>query len=280
MKVFYKIAPFRKELAQLRKMGKRIGFVPTMGNLHDGHLSLIKKCSKENDVCVLSIYVNPTQFGPNEDMAKYPRTLEDDLNFAKKAGCKIIFTPSDRTMYPDGFSTYVIEERISQSMEGKKRPSHFRGVLTIVTKLFNIVQPDCAYFGQKDAQQAILIKKLVDDLNINIAIKVLPIIRETSGLAMSSRNNYLTTKERKRAGIINKALTSALEIFQRGEKDASKIKRIVESVLKKEPSISIDYVELRSIYNLENIDLIKNEALLAVSVSLKGIHLIDNIILI
>jgi pantoate--beta-alanine ligase len=278
MKVYSGIAPLKAEISKSRKSGKSIGFVPTMGNLHEGHISLLKACKKGNDISILSIYVNPTQFGKNEDLGKYPRTLKEDLAMAKEVGVDIVFTPTDQIIYPEGFSTYVTEERLSIPMEGKKRPGHFKGVLTVVAKLFNIIEPDRVYFGEKDAQQAILIRKMINDLNFDAEIKVLPTVRESNGLAMSSRNNYLSIKDREKASVIYKSLTLAKDAFDKGEKDQEKLLDIVRKEISKNPNMSIDYAEIRSLKDLEAVNKVE-EALLAISVNFAGVHLIDNIIL-
>jgi len=279
MKTYKEISKFRKEIKSLKSSEKSIGFVPTMGNLHEGHLSLLRKSSKDNDISVLSIYINPTQFGPKEDFENYPQTLDKDLGLAKETGCKLIFLPDNNIMYPDGFSTYVDEEKISKPLCGAKRPGHFRGVTTVVAKLFNIVDPDISYFGQKDAQQALVIKKVAADLNFRTKIKVLPTVREKNGLAMSSRNNYLEAQDREKASIIYKSLMSAQKAFQEGEKQGSKIAQIIREALSTEPEIKIDYLDLRSNNNLEAVKEINLETLIAIGVTFKGVHLIDNIVL-
>jgi pantoate--beta-alanine ligase len=278
MKVFAEIQPLRSEIKKLKKSGKTIGFVPTMGNLHEGHISLLSTCRKENDITILSVYVNPTQFGKGEDLDKYPRTLKQDLEMAKEAGCDLVFTPSDSIMYPEGFSTYVTEEKLSLPLEGKKRPGHFKGVLTVVTKLFNIISPDKGYFGQKDAQQALLIQKLIKEFDFDTEIKILPTVREPNGLAMSSRNNYLSIEDREKASIIYKCLTLAKDAFDKGEKDQEKLLDIVRKEIGKNPEMTIDYAEIRSLKDLEAVKKVE-EALLAISVNFAGVHLIDNIIL-
>ncbi len=212
-------------IKSLKKQGKTIGFVPTMGALHEGHVSLIKKARKENDIVVLSIFVNPTQFGPKEDYKKYPRNFSRDSAIAKKAGVDIIFAPSAKEMYEESFSTYVEETNLSNILEGAIRPGHFRGVTTVVLKLFNIVQPDISYFGQKDWQQAVIIKKMVKDLNLDTEIKVLPTIREKDGLAQSSRNIYLNKDEQKSATILYRSLTEAKRLIENGLTDAEEIKK-------------------------------------------------------
>lgn len=279
MLIFKEIEALKKEIKKSKQSGKRIGFVPTMGNLHEGHLSLLRKCADENDVSIVSIYVNPTQFGPKEDLDKYPRTLEMDLELAKGAGADLVFLPDNSIMYRENFSTYVTEEKISKPMCGKRRPDHFRGVATVVAKLFNIVEPDTAYFGQKDAQQALLIKKMASDLNFNIKIEVLPTVREKNGLAMSSRNNYLTSDEREKASIIYKALLEAEKAFKNGEKNASKLKDLVKNIVSKEKMLKIDYIDIRSTEDLEPLEKIDRESLLAVSASIRDVHLIDNVVL-
>lgn len=279
MKVFSEIPSFKNAIKELRSKGKTIGFVPTMGNLHEGHLSLIRQSVKECDFTVLSIYVNPEQFNNPDDLKKYPRTLERDLELARKEKCDLAFTPSDKLMYPEGYSTYVIEEKLSLPMEGAFRPGHFRGVLTIVNKLFNIVGPDRAFFGQKDAQQAVLIKKMVRDLNLPIDIRVCPIVREKNGLAMSSRNSHLSKDERDRASIIYRSLQAAEELFEKGTVSAEKIKEAVMAQLQERGDIEINYIDLRSCSDLKSINRIEEDCLVAIGANLKGVHLIDNTVI-
>lgn len=279
MKLFRSAKSLQGYLWKLRREGRKIGFVPTMGYLHEGHLSLIRKARAENDVVVISIFVNPIQFGPKEDYKRYPRDLRRDLRLAREEGVDIVFYPSVKEMYPEGFCTYVEVEGLSDVLCGKSRPGHFRGVATVCTKLFNIVGPDVAYFGQKDAQQAIIIKRMVRDLNMPLKIKVLPIVREEDGLAMSSRNTYLSKEERKQAPIIYKALRKAKEAFKAGERDAGKIKREVRDLISSMDKAKIDYVEIVDLKDLRPLKEIDRPALLAVAVWFGKARLIDNVIL-
>ena len=258
---------------------KSIGFVPTMGFLHEGHLSLIRRSVQDNDVAVVSIFVNPTQFGPNEDFASYPRDLERDLTLLENEKVDCVFTPDIEEMYPRDFSTYVCEERLSQHLCGASRPGHFRGVCTVVTKLFNIIRPDRAYFGQKDAQQAIVIKKMVADLNMNLEIIVVPTVRESDGLAMSSRNTYLNLKERQAATVLFKALSLARQSWQDGERDGDKIRQQMTSLIQKEPLAKIDYVSIADPDTLEELKEIDRPALASLAVRIGKARLIDNITL-
>jgi pantoate--beta-alanine ligase len=279
MKLFRSAKRLQEYLSKLRREGRKIGFVPTMGYLHEGHLSLIRKARAENDVVVISIFVNPIQFGPKEDYKRYPRDLKRDLRLAREEGVDIVFYPSVKEMYPEGFCTYVEVEGLSDVLCGKSRPGHFRGVATVCTKLFNIVGPDVAYFGQKDAQQAIIIKRMVRDLNMPLKIKVLPIVREEDGLAMSSRNTYLSKEERQQAPIIYKALTKAKEMFKAGERDAKKIKKKVRDLISSMDKAKIDYVEIVDLKDLKPLKEIDRPALLAVAVWFGKARLIDNVIL-
>lgn len=279
MKVLRSIPKIRNQITLIKKQRKTIGFVPTMGYLHAGHLSLVRAAKKENDVTVMSIYVNPTQFGPQEDFAKYPRDISRDLKLAQKAGVDIIFLPRNKDMYPRGYLTYVKVQKITDTLCGGKRPEHFCGVCTIVAKLLNITSPDKAYFGQKDAQQALVIKKMAEDLNIPVQIKVMPIIREIDGLAMSSRNVYLSPEEREDAVVINKALFLARQQFLRGEKNSNKILSSIKRLISSKHSAKIDYVKIVDTENLLPIKIIKGEALIAIACYIGKTRLIDNIIL-
>lgn len=278
MKVFHKISTISKEIMRLKKKDRRIGFVPTMGYLHEGHLSLLDKARKDTDVVVVSIYVNPTQFGPREDFKKYPRDLKRDLKLCSSAGVDIVFIPDDTQMYPGGYITYVEPERLTYKLCGASRPGHFRGVATIVTKLFNIIQPDIAYFGQKDVQQAIIIQRMVRDLNFPIKIKVMPIIREKDGLAMSSRNTYLNSSERKEATVLYKALCKAEELISSGEKKSKKIKAAMRDIIEEAKDARIDYISMVDLENLEDVEEVCGKVLIALAVWIGKTRLIDNII--
>lgn len=269
-----------KQLIKLKKeLGMKVGFVPTMGYLHEGHLSLIEQAKKENDFVVVSIFVNPTQFGQGEDFDRYPRDLERDVQLAEKAGANMIFAPEVREMYPTGYQTYVEVENATKYLCGKSRPGHFRGVTTVVNKLFNIINPDKAYFGQKDAQQTIVIKKMVNDLNMDTEAIVCPIIRESDGLAMSSRNFYLNQEERNQALVLNRSLQIAKDSINKGEKSARVIKEQIIHLINEQPLANIDYVEIVSGETLEEVDEIKGNIFIALAVKFGQTRLIDNIMM-
>jgi len=266
-----------QEIRALRqKLSGTVGFVPTMGYLHEGHLALVKQARVENSAVIVSIYVNPTQFGPREDFGAYPRELNRDLELLQKGGADIVFVPSDDEMYPPEFSSWVDVEKVTRGLEGASRPGHFRGVATVVAKLFNIVQPTKAYFGQKDAQQVVIIKRMVADLNMGIEIVVVPTVREGDGLAMSSRNIYLSPKERQAATILFKALTLARQLGRGGEKDAEKIRRQMTSLIQKEPLAQIDYVSIADAETLEELNLLDRPAVASLAVRIGKTRLIDN----
>lgn len=268
-----------KKVSEIKKRNKTIGLVPTMGFLHEGHASLVRKAKKDTDCVIVSIFVNPAQFGPKEDFKKYPRDLKRDLDICKKEGADIIFVPEPKEVYPDGYSTYVSVEGITEKLCGASRPGHFRGVTTVVAKLFNIVMPDIAYFGQKDAQQAIVIKKMAEDLNMDVDIKVMPIVREKDGLAMSSRNVYLSSSERVQAASLYKALRLAKRLFDQGERSTGKIISRMKEVIGKEPDAKIDYIAIVDTKELKAIKKISGTALAAVAARVGNMRLIDNIIL-
>lgn len=263
---------------KLRKQGKSIGFVPTMGALHEGHLSLIRQARKENDCVVVSIFVNPLQFGPKEDFKKYPRDIKRDEELCAQEGVDIVFYPSSEDMYKRGFATYVEVEGLSEVLCGRYRHGHFRGVATVVSKLFNIVQPQRAYFGQKDAQQAIIIKRMVEDLNFPLKIVVLPTVRDKDGLAMSSRNAYLSPEERRVAPIIYQALKAGQRIFRRGVHDSFKIKAEAKKIIRKENIIRIQYLEIVDSKNLKPVKKVRSGDLFCLACYLGKTRLIDNII--
>jgi pantoate--beta-alanine ligase len=279
MKLIRSIKKMHEFSKKAHLKGKTIGFVPTMGYLHEGHLSLIKKARKENDFVVVSIFVNPIQFGPKEDFKRYPRDLRRDMKLAKQIGTDIIFYPNVKDMYPKGFKTYVNVEELSDKLCGKFRPGHFKGVATVVTKLFNIVCPDIAYFGQKDAQQAIIIKRMVKDLNIPVKIKVLPIIREKDGLAMSSRNVYLNDKERRDALVLYQALNLAKDLIKSGITDTDKIIKKMRKLINKKENAKIDYISIVDMDDLNPIKKISNKCLIALAVWIGKTRLIDNTII-
>lgn len=278
MKVIKKIDELRAELNQY-KNNKTIGFVPTMGYFHDGHLSLMDRAKKEADIVVVSLYVNPTQFGPNEDLDVYPRNFERDEKLAEEHGVDILFYPDNHEMYPHGYKTYVYTEDLSQKLCGKSRANHFRGVTTIVTKLFNIVQPDLAVFGQKDHQQAIIIQRMVKDLNMPIKIIVSPIIREKDGLAMSSRNKYLSKDERNQAVILYQSLQKAKKLVENGELDATILKKKIREEISTSSLAKIEYIEIINDKNLNSVEKIEAGTFAAVAVYFGKTRLIDNIVL-
>ncbi len=261
----------------LIKSGKRIGFVPTMGALHEGHISLIKKARSENDMVVVSIFINPKQFCQNEDYNKYPKNIAGDKVKAEAAGCDILFCPDKSSLYKKDFSTYVEVQGLSEGLCGASRPGHFKGVATICIKLFNIVLPYKAYFGQKDYQQALIIKKMAEDLNLNLDIQILPVVREPSGIAMSSRNARLNFQQKQKAGLIYKSLICAKEMIYSGERDAPVITGHMRKVLST-PGISIDYVSIADPASLKPLKKINNNALIAVAIKIGGTRLIDNIL--
>ncbi len=256
-----------------------VGFVPTMGYLHEGHMSLVRKARIENKTVIVSIYVNPTQFGPNEDLSKYPRNIERDLEMLDKEGADVVFFPEDKDMYPAGYDTWVTVDNLTKPLEGNVRPTHFRGVTTIVTKLFNIVRPTYAYFGQKDAQQALVIKKMAVDLNMNLKVIVCPTIREPDGLAMSSRNVYLSAEQRKAAPVLYKSLQKAQELFESGERKANVILDQMTTLISKEPLGKIDYISISDTETLAPLKTIKKSALVSMAVKFGNTRLIDNVIL-
>lgn len=271
-----------KELKEYTKQWKReglsIGLVPTMGYLHEGHKSLIDKAAKENDKVVVSIFVNPIQFGPKEDLSTYPRDIDNDRDLCKKAGAAIVFNPEASEMYFDDASTYVDAEKLTEGLCGAKRPGHFKGVCTVVSKLFNIVNPDRAYFGEKDAQQLAVIRRMVRDLNFDIEIIGCPIIREADGLAKSSRNTYLSPEERSAATILNKGLMKGKELLENSEMNAEVIKSKIKSEIDSELLAKIDYIEIVDKYSLETVNNIKSSVLIAIAVFIGNTRLIDNFI--
>ena len=262
-----------------RKDTGTVGFVPTMGYLHEGHLSLLRRAKRENDIVIMSIFVNPAQFAPREDYAKYPRDFKRDARMAKKEGVDAIFYPGLKDMYLRDHSTYVSVENLSNRLCGRSRSGHFKGVATIVTKLFNIIPADNAYLGQKDAQQAIIIKKMARDLNIPFNIKVVPTVREIDGLAMSSRNVYLGKKERHEAAAIFKSLSLAKKLIKRGERNSRKIIKAVKDFIRKNTSAKIDYVSIVDTEKLEDTKKLKGQrVLIAIAVYFGKTRLIDNVI--
>ena len=271
-----KIQYVRETVKEWRRQGLRVGFVPTMGYLHEGHKSLIKKASKENDKVVVSIFVNPTQFGVNEDLDSYPRDLKRDSEICQRAGANVIFNPDASEMYFDNATTFVNMDGLTGELCGKSRPIHFQGVCTVVSKLFNIVTPDRAYFGEKDAQQLAVIKRMVRDLNIDVEIIGCPIVREEDGLAKSSRNTYLSDEERIAATVLNKAMISAKELVENGERNSEEVKNYINSIIETEKLAKVDYIEVVDSLSIEKVDVIDKSVLVAIAVYIGKTRLIDN----
>ena len=281
MRLIHTVAALREEIALAKAQNLTIGLVPTMGALHEGHASLITAANRENDFVVVSVFVNPTQFGPNEDLDAYPRTLEADCKLAEEKGANVVFAPSPKEMYPSEDDTWVeVTGDVTKVLCGRTRPIHFRGVATVVTKLFNLAQPDRAYFGQKDAQQVEVLKRMVKDLFFPLELRVMPIIREKDGLAKSSRNTYLNESERTAALVLSRSLKAAKEMYAAGERDAEKIIAAVTEGIKAEPMSNIDYVEIYALPELKPIaNPLKGSNLLAVAVKFGTTRLIDNVVL-
>ena len=281
MKLVKTVAELQQIVKETKKAGKCIGLVPTMGALHEGHASLIKAAHAENDFTIVSDFVNPTQFGPTEDLDAYPRTLDHDCKLAEEMGADVLFAPSPNEMYPSRDMTWVeVTGDITKVLCGRTRPIHFRGVATVVSKLFNLAQPDKAYFGQKDAQQAQVLKRMVKDLFFPLEIRVMPIVREADGLAKSSRNVYLNKAERSAAVILSKALAKAKAAFEAGERDSAKLIALVTEMIQTEPLSNIDYVEMYQLPDLTPAEkTITTDHLLAVAVKFGTTRLIDNVVL-
>ncbi len=278
IRIIRKIKEMQLLSSKAKKDGMTIGFVPTMGALHEGHLSLMRMARKDNDLVVLSIFVNPIQFGPHEDYKKYPRDFKKDERLAKSAGADVLFYPAVKEVYPDGHSTYVEVETLSNVLCGASRPGHFKGVTTVVAKLFNIVQPDTAYFGQKDAQQTIIIQKMVHDLNMGLKIKVMPIVREKDGLAMSSRNVYLSKEERRDAVILFSSLQEARDMIKSGEIISSRVISRIRDMIGEKKTTRIDYVAVVDPLNLKDVKRISGTVLIALAVWAGKTRLIDNMV--
>ncbi len=276
MKIVHTVDEVRAEVKAWRQEGLSVGLVPTMGYLHEGHKSLIDRAVAENDRVVVSVFVNPMQFGPTEDLESYPRDLNRDAALCEDAGAALIFNPEPENMYAPDFSSFIDMNTLTKGLCGKTRPIHFRGVCTVVGKLFNIVQPDKAYFGQKDAQQLAVIRHMVNDLNFNLEIVGCPIIREADGLAKSSRNTYLNSEERKAALILSKSLNKGEELIKAGEKNAEVIKKAIVDMIESEPLAKIDYVELVDWNTLEPVETIEGPVLNAIAVYIGKTRLIDN----
>jgi pantoate--beta-alanine ligase len=279
MVVFEKNEQIKSFVTERRKIGHSIGLVPTMGYLHEGHLALVREAKKTCQAVVVTIFVNPTQFGPHEDFERYPRDIERDLRMLEEERADAVFMPSVPEMYPRGYVTYVRLKGLIDCLCGRSRSGHFDGVATVVTKLFNIVRPDKAFFGQKDGQQVLVIRKMVEDLNMEPEIVTVPTVREPDGVAMSSRNVYLSKEERKAAPALYRGLMAAEAAFKNGDRDLQRLCKIVTDMIAGEPLAKVDYVEIRSIPNLEPVEIIDGPALLAVAVYFKNVRLIDNVVL-
>jgi pantoate--beta-alanine ligase len=277
MKIIRGIKALRREIAKSKARG--VGLVPTMGALHEGHLSLIRRCLRENGFTIVSIFVNPVQFAPQEDFRKYPRPFRRDREICRRAGVDAIFYPRAKDMYPGDFETFINVEGLSGLLCGKSRPGHFLGVATVVAKLFNIVRPDTAYFGQKDAQQAIIIKRMARDLDFPVKIKVLPTVREKDGLALSSRNAYLSPNERKDAAVLFQSLKLAGDLIREGQMDPERILSAMRLLVHKKKSVRIDYIAIVDPETLQPVRKISGSCIIALAVWIGGTRLIDNVIL-
>lgn len=276
MEIIRKPADLRRYAEEVRKDGRTVGFVPTMGYLHEGHLSLVRQARRDNGAVIVSIFVNPIQFGPTEDLAAYPRDMDRDAEMCLGAGADVIFAPEPADMYPDGWQTHVEVERLTRGLCGAARPGHFRGVATVVAKLFNIVGPCRAYFGQKDAQQLAVIRRMVMDLNMPVEVIGMPIVRESDGLAMSSRNTYLNQRERQAALVLHRSLNHAAGLLARGERNAGCVAGEIRSVIESEPLAAIDYVQVVDAAGLEPVHSIEAPVLIALAVKVGRTRLIDN----
>ena len=278
MKRIATIAEMKAACRQMSRNGKTLGFVPTMGALHEGHLSLVRASKARCDVTAVSIFVNPLQFGPAEDLDKYPRTMERDAALLEQLGADLLFTPAVEEMYPQGAQTYVLVEELSNRLDGASRPGHFRGVATVVTKLFEIIRPDFAFFGQKDAAQVAVLRKLVNDLDMDVEIVVCPIVRERDGLAMSSRNVYLTSEQRQQALVLHRSLLRVQTAVEHGERDSAKLIEIGKRVIAEEPGARLDYFAIVDPDTLEPVTDVSRGALVAVAAYVGVTRLIDNIL--
>jgi pantoate--beta-alanine ligase len=271
------IGAVRQAVAKARGHGKSVGFVPTMGALHAGHASLLREARRQTGFVVASIFVNPTQFGPNEDLTRYPRTLQVDLELCQAEGADLVFTPTPEAIYPPGFRTFVEIGELQDVLCGASRPGHFRGVATVVLKLFNIVQPDVAYFGQKDAQQARIIDQMVKDLDVPIRVRVCPIVREPDGLALSSRNRYLDAHQRRQAVALYQALEEARRLVNGGEHDAGRVRQAMVNRIQSTPGAVLDYAAVVDAQTLQPIKRVEGKMLLALAVKFGATRLIDNL---
>lgn len=278
MRIINTIQEMKSYIKEIKKEQKVIGLVPTMGYLHEGHLTLMREAKKQGDIVVISIFVNPLQFGVNEDFDDYPRNLDVDSQLAESVGVDIIFHPTIKEMYPTNYNTFVDVQKITETLCGASRPGHFKGVTTVVNKLFNIVQPDYAFFGQKDAQQVLVLKKMIADLNMNLEIKIVPIVREADGLALSSRNVFLSKEERQAALILNKSLNEARKTILSGERNYTVIKQLIEQLVATEPLVRVDYIALKSWPLLEDQEIIADQILIAMACFVGKTRLIDNVL--
>jgi pantoate--beta-alanine ligase len=278
MKIITTTKALRNELAAARGKGKTVGFVPTMGAFHQGHLSLIRRCKKENDICVVSIFVNPTQFGPKEDFKTYPRNKRRDASLARQAHTDILFCPSVKDIYPQDYLTYVNVEKVTEALCGKSRPGHFKGVATIVAKLLNIVGPNVLYLGQKDFQQCVVLQQMVRDLNFPVGVTICPTFREKDGLAMSSRNQYLSKEDRQEAPILYTALKISKGLIQKGARDPGEISEFIRETVEKNSRGKIDYIACVDAKNLTPLKEIRGKCLIALAVIFSRARLIDNIL--
>ncbi len=279
MRVVKTIKQLRQILNEVRRKGQRVGFVPTMGYFHEGHLSLVRRAKKECGICVVSIYVNPKQFGPKEDLSRYPRDIKRDTTMIKKENVDILFVPSDNVVYQNRYLTYIDVEKISDALCGKYRPGHFKGVATVVAKLLNMVQPDVMYLGQKDAQQVVVLKQMAADLNFSTAIHVVETTREKDGLAMSSRNVYLSFQERSQAPVLYRALKDAAARIRAGERSSSKIIGIIQKTITQQSCGEIQYVACVDADTFEPLKILKGRVLIALAVLFSRTRLIDNVII-
>jgi pantoate--beta-alanine ligase len=279
LKICTTIHEMRAASRAVRRAGKRLGFVPTMGALHQGHISLVQAARVSSDVVVASIFVNPTQFGPNEDLAKYPRSFDRDCEMLEREGVELLFAPPVEEMYPPGAMTWITVEGLSDKLDGRSRPGHFRGVTTVVAKLFHAVEPDAAFFGQKDAAQVAIIRRMVRDLNMAVEIVVCPIVREADGLAMSSRNAYLDPEQRKQALVLHRSLLRVQELAEEGERDAGRLLAAGREKFAQEKSVRLDYFEIVDAETLDPMENVAGGALVAVAAYVGGTRLIDNILL-
>ncbi len=279
MELLTTIKGVRGLVAEAKAKGKRVGFVPTMGALHDGHISLVKAAREQCDFVVVSIFVNPTQFGPGEDINAYPRPLDNDLTRCKENNVDVVFAPSTEQMYPQKNLSWVEVEKLAEPLCGRNRPTHFRGVTTVCTKLFNIVGPDIAYFGQKDAQQAIVIRRMVEDLNMPLEIIVCPTVREKNGLAMSSRNKYLNDEEKKQATLLYAALQECEVLIAAGMLDSKNLTEEMRKLLALGKDIKIDYISIVNADTIEEIEMVKGKVLVALAAKIGPARLIDNVLL-